>query len=409
MPSECSLGGFYLRKCASDQRPPVKAGTKPRETPRKKAAPKKKRVNMKKVDEAVKKTVAEFTPEKEAEQPARRMTRSMTSKGEGVEGGATIRRGKDGKMTAEPYRRPVEGDIIAMPTIPLKEMSPNQRSRLRNGHPVRVAMGSGADGCSCKMKEENIKKVMRKKGGAATIKLDADEIRENKISGSGIMSGARKGLKEAKEKLGGAVKIGKAKFGKPSVDRAKKNLGIGGAIGGISLAEVKTAIKNKDQKVVDNYIQQSGKVVEKIDKKKNPTTADLKAVQRINRELQTLQKLGVSSISDPTIWQRVTDVVSKVIKDISGIIGITGAGVSDDEEEGGSLRYGEGGSLGYGMPKRMMGGAIGRSSTGSQISNVGAGGNILGPMQASKAPQASSANWFFSTQFPPAMAREIRG
>jgi hypothetical protein len=377
MSSECSAGGFYLRKGAGD-RPPVKAGTQQ----------KKKKVT-------------------EADKPARRMTRSMTSTGGAVK---LKLKNLDPRENIKDIKEVTgtgacEGG--AMPTLPLKEMSANQRSRLRNGHPVRVAMGSGAGCCSCKMKEENIKKVMRKKGGAATIKLDADEMRENKISGSGIMSGARKAVKEAKKKVGGAVKVGKAKFGKPSVDRAKKNLGIGGAIGGISLAEAKQALKDGDANVVRNYVEQQQSVAKKLNEKKTPTNADLKAIERIKNEMFSFSKVKTAEkVGDSSFWDSILKFFGDVYASLQEIIS---SGSSDGEEEGGSLRYGEGGSLGYGMPKRMMGGAIGRTATSSQITNVGAGGNILGPMQASKAPQASSANWFFSTQFPPAMARQITG
>jgi len=307
----------------------------------------------------------------------------------------------------------VESEGGAMPTIPLKEMSANQKSRLRNGHPVRVAMGSGAGGCcSCKMKEENIKKVMRKKGGAATIKLDADEIRENKISGSGIMSGARKTLKDAKEKVGGAVKIGKAKFGKPSVDRGKKNLGIGGAIAGVSRAQMADALKKGDKKTVSVYIEQQKKVADAIASKPDEelTKSDLKALGRIQKEMSTFASRADGK-EEETMFEKFLKSLVQIIDSVSKAL----IGDNDDDDDlsglfgGQGLRYGEGGSLGYGMPKRMMGGAIGRTATGSQITNVGAGGNILGPMQASKAPQASSANWFFSTQFPPAMAKQITG
>jgi hypothetical protein len=232
-------------------------------------------------------------------------------------------------------------------------------------------------------------------------------MRENKISGSGIMSGARKAVKEAKKKVGGAVKVGKAKFGKPSVDRAKKNLGIGGAIGGISLAEAKQALKDGDANVVRNYVEQQQSVAKKLNEKKTPTNADLKAIERIKNEMFSFSKVKTAEkVGDSSFWDSILKFFGDVYASLQEIIS---SGSSDGEEEGGSLRYGEGGSLGYGMPKRMMGGAIGRTATSSQITNVGAGGNILGPMQASKAPQASSANWFFSTQFPPAMARQITG
>ena len=398
MPSECSLGGFYLRKCASDQRPPVKAGTKPGAKPQGSSKVQKSVQPKKKGRKGV------IDDDDIPDEPKPKKTRARKDP-------AAVPTRSSARLAA----KGVESEGGAMPTIPLKEMSANQRSRLRNGHPVRVAMGSGADGCSCKMKEENIKKVMRKKGGAATIKLDADEIRENKISGSGIMSGARKAAKELKEKAGGAVKIGKAKFGKPSVDRAKKNLGIGGAIGAVQKEQVEDAIKegrSDAKELIKRYAQQSKLVAQKIKKKKTKTPEDIKTLEEIETGLGNVDRMvdKVKGITDAT-----KTMLSTALDYITDLLAGEEDFLSPAEKEakrqlnakqsGKGLRYGEGGSLGYGM----MGGAIGRSSTASQITNVGAGGNILGPMQASKAPQASSANWFFSTQFPPAMAREIRG
>lgn len=390
MPSECSLGGFYLRKCASDQRPPVKAGTKPKEGKPQGSSKVRKSVQPKK-----KGRKGVIDDDDIPDEPKPKKTRARKDP-------AAVPTRSSARIAAAK-----ESEGGAMPTIPLKEMSANQRSRLRNGHPVRVAMGSGADGCSCKMKEENIKKVMRKKGGAATIKLDADEIRENKISGSGIMSGARKGLKEAKEKLGGAVKIGKAKFGKPSVDRAKKNLGIGGAVGMINKQTLLNAIEAGEGKVyLDRYIAQIKNRIKTLeDKQKNKKKLTAKEEGELEGLLRDLDEVANDAKElDPDEYKSEIGTLAKLIAQIDKLVKVVTAPVT-----GTGLQYGEGGSLGYGMPKRMMGGAIGRSSTGSQITNVGAGGNILGPMQASKAPQASSANWFFSTQFPPAMAREIRG
>jgi hypothetical protein len=269
------------------------------------------------------------------------------------------------------------------------------------------------------MKEENIKKVMRKKGGAATIKLDADEIRENKISGSGIMSGARKAAKELKEKAGGAVKIGKAKFGKPSVDRAKKNLGIGGAIGAVQKEQVEDAIKegrSDAKELIKRYAQQSKLVAQKIKKKKTKTPEDIKTLEEIETGLDNVDSMvdKVNGITDATktMLSKALDFITDLLAGEEDFLSPAEKEAKrqlDAKQSGKGLRYGEGGSLGYGMHKHMMGGAIGRTPTSSQITNVGAGGNILGPMQASKAPQASSANWFFSTQFPPAMARQITG
>jgi len=335
---ECSMGGFNLRKCPStgNKRPRVKRTTKPK--PRSEDAPKSTR-------------------------SGRRYGGEGLVYGTEQVGGMAIPLSDKQKQGLEHYREthpskmPPPPSGSPMPTVPLGPMSPNQRSKLRNGHPVRVKMGTGScDDCSCKMKEENIKKIMKKKGGAATVKLDEDEKRENKFSGTGIMKGARGGPKHGgvQAPAGKGIKI---------IQKTKSK---GGVAGLISMTDVKEGRATLAEYKRSREAQK--KAADELKRRKGEAEGDP----------EPGTKRGRSGGDDRPKRRR-------------------GGGITYGD--GGGITYGDGGSIGYG-------GSIGRrSSTG--IPNVGAGGNILAPMQASKAPQAASQNWFFHTQFPPAMAHQI--
>ncbi len=58
---------------------------------------------------------------------------------------------------------------------------------------------------------------------------------------------------------------------------------------------------------------------------------------------------------------------------------------------------------------RARGGAIGPQSGRSGITNVGAGGSLLCMRNPALRPQADSENFFFHTEFPPALAERMEG
>lgn len=337
---ECSMGGFNLRKCpsAGNKRPRVKRTTKP-------------------------KSRAEDAP-KSTRSGRRYGGEGLVYGTEKIDGGMAIPLSDEQKQHLEHYREthpskaPPPPSGSPMPTIPLGPMSPNQRSKLRNGHAVRVKMGTGAcDECSCKMKEENIKKLMKKKGGAATIKLDEDEKRENKLSGSGIMQGSRGGPRH------GGIQAPKGE--------------------GISYGGVASLVRLKD-------VQEGRATMEEYRKSQ---AAQKKAARELKRRREAKQpkkpaKKRKGAPGDNQFQQRMDQPPEKYRVQ-------EGAGFWKHHVNKGQVGFG----IGYG-------GSIGsRSSSG--IANIGAGGNILAPMQASKAPQAGSQNWFFHTQFPPALAHDI--
>lgn len=359
---ECSMGGFNLRKCpsAGNKRPRVKRTTKPK--PRAEDAPKSTRSGRRYGGEGL----------VYGTEPVGGMAKRLSDKERGrleliygpekPAGGTTYMPLTDEqKQRIEHYRethpnkfpQPPPGSGSPMPTVPLGPMSDNQRSKLRNGHPVRVTLGTGASGeCSCKMKEENIKKIMKKKGGAATIKLDEDEKRENKFCGTGIMKGSRGGPKH------GGV-------------QAPKGKGMHGGVAGlITLQDVKTGQATMEDYEKSKAAQERSAVALRM---KRGDVTDSKVGDKRKRKTD-------ASKMKPRV--HTTRTMDKKKKATFGM---------EKPKLGSGITYG---------------GAIGRQSSAG-ITNVGAGGNILGPMQASKAPQAGSQNWFFHTQFPPAMAHEI--
>jgi hypothetical protein len=60
---------------------------------------------------------------------------------------------------------------------------------------------------------------------------------------------------------------------------------------------------------------------------------------------------------------------------------------------------------GAGPNARSYGGSIGEPM--SAITNVGAGGTFISQRNPALRPQPYAANWYFSTQFPPAYANMI--
>ena len=66
-------------------------------------------------------------------------------------------------------------------------------------------------------------------------------------------------------------------------------------------------------------------------------------------------------------------------------------------------------ALGSGMFAGVRGGAIGPHGELSGITNVGAGGNLMCMSNPALMPQPASENFFFHTQFPPALAASQYG
>lgn len=366
-----------------------------------------------------------------------------------------------------------------MVTVPLLNLSENQKQRLRNEKAVRVTMGTGCDKCSsCVMSQENAKKIMKKKGSAATISLGKGEIDKNKISGSGIMprktggpihgayqppkggavgglvvgpdkdgcytsytdnfkenrmdkkkscptkpKGTKKPWKEpgwspisaktagkgsnavrdpAKRVPKGGKTLG-SRWGKPSGSNFKRNTGGWGVEGeGISPTRAEKEMKkiydkmddeDKDRLTLEEFVDTIASEAQQMPS--FSTTNMSKVAKEIEADYEIPQgaaRMALHVMSMLKEGQEAQDAMKGTIKKAT-----KGKGM-----------YASGDGI-YARGNGSHGGAIGNRMGYSETSSIGAGGNLLGPMAASKAPQAAAQNWFFASQFQPSMAADIRG
>ncbi len=367
-----------------------------------------------------------------------------------------------------------------MVNLPLFNLSANQKQRLRNGKGVRVTMGSGCDKCtSCIMSQENAKKIVKKKGGAATIVLGKGEIDQNNFSGSGIMPSKRGGpihgaykappsggmimgpdadgcytsytqnIKEGRmdkkktcppkptgkkpkggwkglgpshssiiaktagkgsnavrdpaRKVGGSVKIGNSRFDKPSGSNFRRNTG-GWGIGDKQSTDALKAVFSKlsagDKREVGSF-----------DNFRKMIAAEAKRAGMGDPDVDRMSTDNIRDLIDDAKDEgHIADIDEDALVDaflvaqrrMESVVGENTLKKAAKKAQGKGLW-----ARGNGM--YASGGAIGSHMSANQMTNVGAGGNLLSPMAASKAPQAAAQNFFFASQFPPSLAHDIRG
>jgi len=283
--------------------------------------------------------------------------------------------------------------------VNLTGLSPAQMSRLRNGHACRCSMGSRGEGISAFLGEDNIKKLMKagRKGAKATISLAKHELEKNRMEGSGLVSGGRHhhhhhhGLK----KLGHALK----KIGKSPVVQALKKEAINEGS-----AMAKTALE--DAGIPPSV---ANKMVNAGSKKLDKSTGGLIEGGRHHHHHHGLKHLGKQILHSKPVQDLKRKGIERGRKMIEeraqeelekrGVPpGLARAAAKQGSKAGAKqLDKSTGGGL-------SMGGAIGMAR---RVESVGAGGNLL-HRHPSQMSQADSANFHFSTQFPPGLA-EVRG
>ncbi len=327
-----------------------------------------------------------------------------------------------------------------MHEVKIAELSKAAGGKLRSGkHPCQCRLaGKGVKGKSALMKEGNLKKLVSadKKGSSARIKLDEEELLANKMAGTGMMEGGRLkhpfkklskhdkdliaksvgavvgtaagaaaaetgpaapfigaaagvGAEEGTSQLlGGAVKIGKSRFGKPSLDRAKHNIKGGRASvartpackkAGEDLAECQGRVRNAKAKAAPKSPVASRR-------------AKAAAKRKGKKSMFGPVAQGEKDREDERLGEEVGELrrSARLAKKGSGLHGgAKGSGL-------------HGGAKGSGI---MAGGAIGPYSS---VTNVGAGGNLIAGTRMghpAMMSQAASANPFFATQFPPGLSQ----
>lgn len=276
--------------------------------------------------------------------------------------------------------------------VHLSGLSGHQAGRLRNGHACRCALGSKGEGISAHLSEDNIKKLLKagKKGAKATIKMAKHEIEKNKIEGTGVCGGKihikkpkhiGKTLKHiVHSKPVQAVKKIALQEGADMAKAAMVEAGVPSPIANMAVS----AGQKKLDKATGGKIH-VGKTLRKIGKSKPVQSLKKHAIKKGGEKLANL--LEEQGVPKPIARGAVRAGSKKL-----------------DKATGGSLGgYGMSSAIGgYGM----RGGAIGPTS---RVTNVGAGGDLLGPANPALRSQAGSSNFFFHTQFPPGMAASIVG
>lgn len=269
-------------------------------------------------------------------------------------------------------------------------------SRLRNGHPCRCALGAKGEGVGAHLGEDNIKKLLKagKKGAKATIKLAKHEIEKNRMEGSGIMAGGKikigKTLKKvvtskpAKSLIKSGIEAGAAEYLGPEaapIAGAMTDAALGGKI-----KVGKIAKKIAGNKTVQKVAKEAGKKALKEGIKYATSSSEGGKIK--------VGKIAKKIAGNKTVQKVAKEAGKKAVKE--------GIKYATSSSEGEGLYAGRGMYAGRGI----HGGSIGPHS---RVTNVGAGGDLLGPRNPALRQQASAANWFFHTQFPPALADDITG
>ncbi len=353
-----------------------------------------------------------------------------------------------------------------MHEVKIAELSKAAGGKLRSGkHPCQCRLaGKGMKGKSALMKEGNLKKLVSadKKGSSARIKLDEEELLANKMAGTGMMEGGRLkhpfkklskhdkdliaksvgavvgtaagaaaaetgpaapfigaaagvGAEEGTSQLlGGAVKIGKSRFGKPSLDRAKHNIKGGRASvartplckkAGEDLAECQGRVRNfKAKNPKSSVASRRAKAAEK--RKKKPSMFGPVAQGEKDKEDERLgEEVGQLRRSS-----RLAKKSGNGLRGGAGGHGLRGGAGGTGIMAGGAIKGHDNHARieipsGVRNARNVRGGAIGPYSS---VTNVGSGGNLIAGTRMghpAMMSQASSANPFFATQFPPGLSQ----
>ncbi|MGB1728774.1 MAG: hypothetical protein ACPHF2_02195 [Crocinitomicaceae bacterium] len=287
-----------------------------------------------------------------------------------------------------------------MHKVYLEDLSPAQRSRMRNGHKVRAKLSRAeGKGCSCMMNEGTIKKLL-KKGGKGEVSLSGGEIEANKISGTGLIEGG-KGVKKFLKKHNVGRKVLNTLKSEP-VQAIKKqgfDMLADAAIAGLVAEGVPAPIAKKGVDALEGYVDK--KTGGAIRKKRGP-------IRPTGPHRSPYEDQGPSE-SDPTQIPR--HIVGHPAKRKSLKGGATTRGQARAQERqkrcssaGTELRachkdglhgrglYARSSGRGlYGTGVYAAGGAIGKAE---RVTNIGAGGNLIHGQNPALRPQAGDANFF---------------
>lgn len=354
--------------------------------------------------------------------------------------------------------------------VHLKPMSAAVLSKLRNGHRVRAALSGSGHGCSCMMKEHKIKDLMKASGkGAKTISLDAEEREANKAEGSGIMAGGRIKMKGIKKAVGKIARSGPVQAVKKAglhdlAALAEEGLEEAGVPRPVAKASISALERKADKATGGKPTGGKLRVKHALKKahvgRKAVNTARTVAKHPITQEVVGDLGAGAAMALFPeggpvsgaagkyaaqqalakAAGGRLTTACTNAGKTLQACDGsgrrraaprrrssdsteaqpaprrsgrVRKAPTKYDPATGKGLYAAGRSAIGAGLYAAgagmyAAGGAIGASND-SRITNIGAGGNLLPMRNPALASQPLGANFQYSTEFPPALASEIRG
>ena len=224
-------------------------------------------------------------------------------------------------------------------------------------------------------------------------------------------------IAELNKKRGGSVKIGKSRFGKPSVDRAKHNLK-GGAVAQLPDGSYQvihntfepTVRKHKGEGLVAGGRASKAKsarcrqAAEDLAECQPWTIAARNKEEQPKRGPSKRKNLVIDPAEDPEGPKKGQKIRRRGKAKPMQLSTPKKGPVTRSQAKGSGI---------YGGPRRASGsgyrgggpsgGAIGAAE---RVGNVGAGGNLIGGTRmghGALASQAQYSNPFFSTQFPPGM------
>ena len=333
-----------------------------------------------------------------------------------------------------------------MRDVQIKKLSPHQMSRLRNEHPCLCQLtGEGMPHDNVRMSDANIQKLIKGagKGKSCKISLSREEIEDNKIHGTSLMSsmkkfaGSKAGKNLIKQGTKAATNLAKKELKKrgvsnPLVDKlidVGANEATKAATGGNLLSSaMKAGKKFAGSKAGKNLMKQGTKAATNLAKKElkkrgvsNPLVDQLvdaganEALKAANAKLEGGSFWGkkghflgkhsgarhVANALKPvaSLGMDVATMIDPELAPARGLIGAT-TGVGLYANSMGRGLYAN--SMGRGLTMSSMGGSIGARKS---VLSIGNGGTFIGGNPA-LASQPYSANFFFNTHFPPSMQEE---
>jgi hypothetical protein len=340
-----------------------------------------------------------------------------------------------------------------MREVQIKKLSPHQMSRLRNHHPCLCSLtGEGMPHDNVRMSDANIQKLIKGagKGKSCKISLSNEEIEDNKIHGTSLMSsmkkfaGSKAGqslLKKGTQLVGNVAKkeLKKRGVNNPLVDQLV-DAGASEALkrtkaatgGNLFKSAMKAGKKFAGSKAGQNLMKQGAKagtnLLKKEAKKRGVSNPLLDQV--LDAGASEALKAANAKLEGGSFWGKKGHLfgkhsgvrhVANALKPVASL-GMDMATMYNPELAPARSMIGETtgvglyeSSMGRGLTMSSMGRGLTMSSAGMRggaigarkgVLSVGNGGSFLHLQNPALSSNPYSANFFFNTHFPPSMQEE---